>query len=138
MTHKKILLVEDNPDDVALTMRALQQTMISNEVIVAHDGVEALEFLHGLHTIRPAIILLDLKLPKIDGIEVLRKIRADDRTRCLPVVVLTSSREEKDLIRSYMTGANSYIKKPVDFNQFISAVRELGIYWLLLNELPPA
>lgn len=138
MKDKIILLVEDNPDDIELTLRALKQTHVANEVIVAHDGVEALELLHGKEGIRPAIILLDLKLPKVDGLEVLKRIRAHERTKCFPVVVLTLSREDRDLIQSYAMGANSYIRKPVDFDQFINAVKELGIYWLLLNELPPA
>lgn len=136
MTDKKILLVEDNPDDVELTTRALKKTKVSNQVVVAHDGAEAAEMLFGESHLRPAVILLDLKLPKIDGLELLKKIRGDDRTKLLPVVILTSSKEEKDLIQSYSLGANSYIKKPVDFDQFINAVSELGLYWLLLNELP--
>jgi two-component system response regulator len=136
MTNKKILLVEDNPDDVELTLRALEQTKVTNKIVVAHDGVEAMEMLYGSGDVRPAVILLDLKLPKIDGLELLKKIRGDERTKLLPVVILTSSKEEKDLIQSYSLGANSYIRKPVDFDQFIKAVGELGIYWLLLNELP--
>jgi len=138
-----ILLVEDNPDDEALTRRALAKNNIQNEVQVAHDGAEALDFLlgTGAHAGRPTapeVILLDLKLPKVDGLEVLRRIRADDRTRLLPVVILTSSREERDLISGYGLGANSYIRKPVDFQQFVEAVRQLGLYWLVLNEPPPA
>ncbi|MFA5100862.1 MAG: response regulator [Candidatus Omnitrophota bacterium] len=136
MVNKKILLVEDNPDDIELTLRALEQTKVTNKIVVAHDGAEALEMLHGEDRIKPAVILLDLKLPKIDGLELLKKIRGDDRTRLLPVVILTSSKEEKDLVQSYSLGANSYIRKPVDFDQFIKAVSELGLYWLLLNELP--
>jgi len=138
-----ILLVEDNPDDEALTRRALAKNNIQNEVQVAHDGAEALDFLlgtgaHAGRPIGPEVILLDLKLPKVDGLEVLRRIRADDRTRLLPVVILTSSREERDLISGYGLGANSYIRKPVDFQQFVEAVRQLGLYWLVLNEPPPA
>lgn len=144
MSEKPILLVEDNPDDQALTKRALKKNNIRNEVVVAQDGVEALDFLfcRGPHAGRdinnaPAVVLLDLKLPKVDGLEVLRQLRADPRTRVLPIVVLTSSREEQDLVQSYSLGANSYIRKPVDFGQFIEAVRQLGIYWLMLNEPPP-
>jgi two-component system response regulator len=138
-----ILLVEDNPDDEALTRRALVKNNIQNEVLVAHDGAEALDYLFGTgaragRPIAPEVILLDLKLPKVDGLEVLRRIRADDRTRLLPVVILTSSREERDLISGYGLGANSYIRKPVDFQQFVEAVRQLGLYWLVLNEPPPA
>ena len=139
-----ILLVEDNPDDVKLTLRALRKNNILNEVVVARDGAEALDYLlpTGAQADRearplPAIILLDLKLPKIDGLEVLRRIRADERTKLLPVVILTSSREEQDLIASYSLGANSYVQKPVDFIHFAEAVRHLGLYWLLLNEPPP-
>jgi two-component system response regulator len=144
VSEKPILLVEDNPDDQALTKRALKKNNIRNEVVVAQDGVEALDFLfcRGPHAGRdinnaPAVVLLDLKLPKVDGLEVLRQLRADPRTRVLPIVVLTSSREEQDLVQSYSLGANSYIRKPVDFGQFIEAVRQLGIYWLMLNEPPP-
>lgn len=140
MTTKPILLVEDNPDDEKLTLRALTKNNIQNEVVVAHDGPEALELLFGNETSRliPAIVLLDLKLPKIDGIEVLRRIRADPRTKLTPVVILTSSREEQDLIAGYELGANSYIRKPVNFIQFSEAVRHLGLYWLVLNEPPPS
>jgi CheY-like chemotaxis protein len=145
MIEKIILLVEDNPDDEALTLRALKKSNISNEVVVAHNGVEALDYLFGtgVHANRerpslPQVILLDLKLPKIDGLEVLRRLRADERTSLLPVVILTSSKEEHDLISGYKLGANSYIRKPVDFVQFTEAVRQLGLYWLLLNEIPPA
>lgn len=140
MTTKPILLVEDNPDDEKLTLRALKKNNIQNEVVVAHDGPEALEVLFGDETSRliPAIVLLDLKLPKIDGIEVLRRIRADPRTKLMPVVILTSSREEQDLIAGYELGANSYIRKPVNFIQFSEAVRHLGLYWLVLNEPPPS
>jgi two-component system response regulator len=144
MNGKVILLVEDNPDDEALTLRALKKNNILNDVVVAHDGVEALDYLFGTgaHAGRdasslPQIVLLDLKLPRVDGMEVLRQIRGDERTRLLPVVVLTSSKEEQDLIRSYSLGANSYVRKPVDFEQFTEAVRQLGLYWLVLNETPP-
>jgi two-component system response regulator len=144
--HKKtILLVEDNPDDVELTLRAFRQHHIHNEVMVARDGKEALDILFGTGgnadldvSIMPQLILLDLKLPKIDGMEVLRRIRADKRTCLMPVVILTTSREEQDLIESYRSGANSYICKPVDFAQFVEAVRQLGLYWLVLNEVPTA
>ena len=139
MNQKAILLVEDNPDDEALTLRALKKNNISNEVIVAHDGVEAVKILlgNGNHHPPPAIVLLDLKLPRMDGLEVLRRVRADPRTRLLPVVILTTSKEEQDLINGYELGANSYIRKPVDFAQFTEAVRQLGLYWLVLNEPPP-
>ena len=144
MTDRAILLVEDNPDDEALTLRAFKKHNITNEVVVAHDGAEALEYLFGsgryagrdLH-VMPQLILLDLKLPKVDGLEVLRQLRADDRTRLLPVVVLTSSTEERDLVESYRLGANSYVRKPVDFTQFVEAARQLGLYWLLMNQPPP-
>lgn len=144
MNNKLILLVEDTPDDEALTLRAFKKNNIANEVVVVRDGAEALDYLFGrgsyadrtTHTM-PQIILLDLKLPKIDGLEVLRHIRADSRTRMLPVVILTSSKEEQDLIESYSLGANSYIRKPVDFAQFTEAIRQLGLYWLVLNEAPP-
>jgi len=144
MEARVILLVEDNPDDEALTLRALKKNHIHNEVVVARDGAEALEYLFGTgpHTGRdanliPAVVLLDLKLPKVDGLEVLRRLRADKRTQHAPVVILTSTREEQDLVRSYDLGCNSYIRKPVDFNQFTEAVRQLGLYWLVLNERPP-
>lgn len=144
MEEKIILLVEDNPDDVELTLRAFKKCNIANEVVVARDGVEALDYLFGTGayagrdlSVMPAVVLLDLKLPRIDGLEVLRRLRADERTRFLPVVVLTSSNEDQDVVNSYQLGANSYIRKPVDFVQFIDAVRQLGIYWLLLNEAPP-
>lgn len=144
MDNKVILLVEDNPDDEALTLRALKKNNIGNVVVVARDGVEALDFLFGTGSyagrdlsIMPQVTLLDLKLPKIDGLEVLRRIREDERTRLLPVVILTSSKEEQDLINGYRLGANSYIRKPVDFLQFTEAVRQLGLYWLVLNEMPP-
>lgn len=139
-----ILLIEDNPDDEALTLRALKKNNIANKIIITRDGVEALEFLFctGAYTDRdpceqPQVVLLDLKLPKLDGLEVLRRIRANERTRLLPVVILTSSREEQDLIKGYSLGANSYVRKPVDFNQFVEAVRQLGMYWLVINESPP-
>jgi two-component system response regulator len=133
-----ILLVEDNADDVALTQRAFRRNHILNQVVVARDGVEALDYLFGPGEQRaPAIMLLDLKLPRIDGLEVLRRVRADERTRLLRVVVLTSSLEEQDLVQSYSLGANSYIRKPVDFDNFLTAVGQLGLYWLLLNEAPP-
>lgn len=138
---RTIMLVEDNPDDEALAMRALRRNNITNHVRVARDGVEALEILlpssADTSCELPAVVLLDLKLPRIDGLEVLRRLRADDRTRCLPVVILTSSKEEQDLIRGYSFGANSYIVKPVDFEQFVEAVRQLGLYWLVLNQAPP-
>ena len=144
MDTKVILLVEDNPDDEALTLRAFAKSNIANQVVVAHDGVEALDFLFSTGSyagrdmrIQPQVILLDLKLPKLDGLEVLRRMRADDRTALLPVVILTSSKEEQDIIQSYRLGANSYIRKPVDFLQFIEAVRQLGLYWLVLNEAAP-
>jgi CheY-like chemotaxis protein len=133
-----ILLVEDNADDVALTRRAFRRNHILNEVVVARDGVEALDYLFGPETTRmPTVMLLDLKLPRLDGLEVLRRVRADERTRLLRVVVLTSSLEEQDLVQSYSLGANSYIRKPVDFDNFLTAVGQLGLYWLLLNEAPP-
>jgi two-component system, response regulator len=132
-----ILLVEDNPDDEALTRRALQKHHVRNELIVARDGQEALDYLFGGGQL-PQLILLDLKLPKIDGLEVLRRVRADERTKLLPVVILTSSNEERDLVSGYSLGANSYVRKPVDFNQFTEAARQLGVYWLLLNESPPS
>jgi len=139
-----ILLVEDNRDDEALTLRALKKNNINNEVVVAHDGVEALDYLFGtgVHagrdlSVMPQVILLDLKLPKIDGLEVLRRLRSDSGTRLLPVVILTSSTQEEDRIAGYGLGANSYVRKPVDFAQFIEAVRQLGLYWLILNEPAP-
>ncbi len=144
MPDKLILLVEDNPDDEKLTMRALKKNNVANEIAIARDGSEALDYLfaQGAHVGRdvramPAVVLLDLKLPKLDGLEVLKRIRADARTRLLPVVILTSSKEEQDLLTGYSLGANSYIRKPVDFTQFVEAVRQLGLYWLVLNETPP-
>ncbi len=135
--RRLILLVEDDPDHELLTIRALQKSHIGNEVRVARDGEEALNLLFGEAAISPQVILLDLKLPKVEGLEVLRRIRESDKTRMLPVVVLTSSDEERDLIRSYQIGVNSYIRKPVDFNAFAEATRQLGMYWLVLNECPP-
>ncbi len=132
----RILLVEDNPDDVALTERALRRNNISNQLQVAQDGVGAIECLFGAEQ-PPCLVLLDLKLPRLSGLEVLQRIRADERTRLVPVVVLTSSREERDVVESYGLGANSYIRKPVDFGQFVAAVQQLGLYWLVLNEPPP-
>lgn len=143
METRKILLVEDNEDDVMLTLRAFKKNNISNEVVVARDGVEALEYLFGTGSYNgrdsddaPAVILLDLKLPRMDGLDVLRNIRADERTRLLPVVILTSSKEDQDIANGYNLGCNSYIRKPIDFIQFTQAVQQLGIYWLLLNVHP--
>ena len=142
MEEKVILLVEDNPRDEALTLRALRKSNIINRVVVAHDGVEALEFLlepgaDGHPRPLPQLVLLDLKLPKIDGHEVLRRIRADARTQLLPVVILTTSVEDADRLDGYRLGANSYVRKPIDFAQFVEAVGQLGLYWLVLNEQPP-
>jgi two-component system response regulator len=139
---KSILLVEDNPDDEELTVVALKKSHIANEVVVARDGEEALDYLfatgpHEGSTFIPAVILLDLKLPKIDGLEVLRRLRAHERTRHIPVVILTSSKEQEDVVEGYSLGANSYVRKPVDFDQFLEASRQLGLYWLVLNEPPP-
>jgi two-component system response regulator len=143
-TNHSILLVEDNPDDEALTIRALRKNNITNELVIARDGAEALDYLFGTGkyegrdtSVTPQVTLLDLKLPKIDGLEVLKRLREDERTELLPVVILTSSNEEQDLVKGYRLGANSYIRKPVNFDQFIEAVRQLGLYWLLLNERPP-
>lgn len=143
MKTKPILLVEDNRDDEALALRAFKNSGVRNEVIVVRDGVEALDYLFatGSHADRPAsgnpaVVLLDLKLPKLNGLEVLKEIRANPETRRLPVVILTSSKEDRDLIESYNQGANSYVRKPVDFNEFAEAVSKLGVYWLLLNEIP--
>jgi two-component system, response regulator len=140
---KTILLVEDNPDDVELTLRAFERNNIGNEVIVASDGEEALDYVFATGKFKdrdpdktPAVVLLDLKLPKLTGLDVLRRMRADPRTRRLPVVVLTSSNEERDIIASYDLGANSFVRKPVDFAQFLDAARQLGLYWLVLNEQP--
>ena len=145
MSGKTILLVEDNSDDEALTLRAFKRCNLANNITVARDGREALDYLFALDQYAgrnvadlPAVIMLDLKLPKIDGLEVLRRLRADERTRLAPVVILTSSREEHDMIEGYRLGANSYIRKPVDFVQFTEAVKQLGLYWLLLNEPPPS
>lgn len=145
MSDKSILLVEDNPDDEALTIHALETNKIGNMLVVARDGVEALDYLFATGryagravTDLPAVVLLDLKLPKIDGLEVLRRIRSDERTRLLPVVILTSSNEEEDRVKGYSLGANSYVRKPVDFDDFVRAAGQLGLYWLLLNQAPPA
>jgi two-component system response regulator len=132
-----ILLIEDNADDVELTRLALRETDLPTRMVVARDGVEAIEALLGERAIRPQLVLLDLKLPKLDGLDVLRRVRADERTRNLPVVVLSSSIEDEDLARCYALGANSYVRKPVDFARFVDVVNRLGIYWLVLNELPP-
>lgn len=144
MADKVILLVEDNPDDEALTMRALKKSGVANEIIVARDGAEALDYLFGTGayagrdlSVLPPLTLLDLKLPRIDGLEVLRRLRKDERTQNLPVVILTSSKEEQDLINCYQLGCNSYIRKPVDYEQFTESVRQLGLYWLVLNEPVP-
>ena len=144
MEKKPILLVEDNPDDEMLTKRAFKQNNILNEVVVAHDGVEALDYLfcQGVHTgrdpaIMPTIVLLDLKMPRMGGLEVLERLRADPRTELLPIIILTSSMEEHDLVQGYKLHANSYIRKPVDFAQFVESVKQIGMYWLVLNETPP-
>jgi CheY-like chemotaxis protein len=141
MAEKFIMLVEDNPDDEELTLRALRQAKIVNEIVIAHDGSEAVDFLFGkgAHAGRdlarmPAVILLDLKLPKLDGLDVLKRLREDARTELIPVVVLTSSSEDEDMLKSYRSGANSYVRKPVQFSEFASAVSQLGLYWMLLNE----
>ena len=138
------MLVEDNPDDEELTLLAFERNNISTEVVVAHDGVEALDYLFGTGiysdrdmSVMPALILLDLQLPRINGLEVLRRLRADNRTKLIPVVILTTSNEQQDLINSYSLGCNSYIRKPVDYDQFLTAVHQLGMYWLILNEPPP-
>ena len=143
MKSKIILLAEDNPDDVKLTLRALKKSNILNDVVIAEDGVEALDYLFGTGkfagrdtNVKPQLILLDLKMPRLDGLEALQRIRADERTALLPVVILTTSNEDRDKIESYKLGANSYIRKPVDFNQFVDAVQQLGLYWLILNESP--
>jgi two-component system response regulator len=144
MDSKSILLVEDNPDDETLTLRALAKNNITNDVVVVRDGALALDYLFGTGQyqgrdtrVLPQVVLLDLKLPKLDGLEVLRRLRADERTKLLPVVILTSSSEENDMVTSYGFGANSYVRKPVEFTQFLEAVRQLGLYWLLINEPPP-
>jgi two-component system response regulator len=137
MGDRAILLVEDNADDEALTIRALKKNNIKNEVVVSRDGAQALEYLLNEAKQLPQIVLLDLKLPKIDGLEVLKRIRSEERTRMLPVVILTSSKEEQDLINGYRLGCNSYIRKPVNFDDFLEAAKQLGLYWLLLNEAPP-
>jgi CheY-like chemotaxis protein len=144
MQNKVILLVEDNPDDEVLMLRALKKNNILNDVVVARDGVEALDYLFGTGMyagrdprVLPQVVLLDLKLPKVDGLEVLRRLRADERTCLLPVVILTSSKEEQDMVTGYRLGANSYVRKPVDFIHFAEGVRQLGMYWLVLNEAPP-
>ncbi len=142
--NRNILLVEDNPDDVELTLRALKQYNIRNEIIVVRDGAEALDYLFATGaysdrdtTTMPAVVILDLKLPKVNGLEVLQRMRADERTQLVPVVILTSSKEEQDMINGYKFGANSYVRKPVDFTQFVEAARQLGLYWLVINEPPP-
>ncbi|RJP30668.1 MAG: response regulator [Actinobacteria bacterium] len=144
MEEKYILLVEDSPDDIELTLRSLKKSNIMNEVVVMKDGAEALDYLFGTGSyegrdtgVMPELVLLDLKLPKVDGLEVLKRLRADERTRMLPVVIFTSSKEERDLVEGYNLGANSYVRKPVDFAKFAEAVSKVGIYWLLLNETPP-
>lgn len=145
MSEKMVLVVEDNPDDEELTLRALRQGKVANEIVVTRDGSEALEFMFGTGkyagrdtTKMPAVILLDLKLPKLSGLDVLERLRSDPRTKLVPVVVLTSSSEDEDMLRSYRSGANSYVRKPVEFGAFASAVGQLGIYWMLLNQPPPA
>jgi len=143
--NKMILLVEDNPNDEELTLRALRKANIANEVAIARDGQEALDFLFGTGKYAgrelpsmPAVVLLDLKLPKLDGIDVLQRIRADPRTRLVPVVILTSSSEDEDMVRSYQSGANSYVRKPIEFSAFANAVTQLGMYWVLINQIPPS
>ena len=144
MKKKLILLVEDNPDDVALTLRAFKKANLANEIVVVSNGVEALDYLFGRGSyegrdvgLQPEMVLLDLKLPKLDGLEVLRAIRLDPRTKLLPVIILTSSKEQQDVLESYGLGANSYVRKPVDFEEFQKAVVNLGLYWLVINETPP-
>ena len=145
MKDKAILLVEDNPDDIALTIRAFRKSNIMNEIVEAHDGSEALDYLFGTGqyasrdlSVMPTLVLLDLKMPKVDGLEVLRQLRANERTRLLPVVILTTSKQDQDIVDGYALGANSYVRKPVDFNQFVEAVLQLGLYWFVLNEPLPA
>ena len=144
MSLKPILLVEDNRDDEALTVRALKKNNFLNDVVVARDGVEALEYLFGTGPYEgrdaldwPQVVLLDLKLPRLDGLEVLRRVRADERTRLLPVIIMTSSKEDEDVLQSYSSGANAYVRKPVEFGEFSEAVKGLGLFWLLLNQAPP-
>jgi two-component system, response regulator len=144
LSSKVILLVEDNPDDEALTLRALKKNQIANDLVVVHDGVQALDYLFGQGSfagrdtrVMPQVVLLDLKLPKLDGFGVLQRLRQDERTKLLPVVILTSSNEERDRLHGYDCGANSYVRKPVDFDAFVTAAGQLGLYWLLLNEAPP-
>jgi CheY-like chemotaxis protein len=143
-TLRPILLAEDNPNDVELTLTALHSLNLANEIVVVKDGAEALDFLHRRNgyssraAIPPAVIMLDLKMPRVDGLETLRQIRADPALKILPIVILTSSREENDLVKGYQLGANAYVVKPVDFDQFISAVSQLGVFWALINEPPPA
>ncbi len=143
--NQVILLVEDNPTDEKLTLRAFKKSGIANEVVVTHDGVEALDYLFGTGqyagrdtSVLPTLVLLDLKLPRVDGLEVLKRVRADERTKLLPVVILTASREEEDVVKSYSLGANAYVRKPVDFAEFAAAAQTLGLFWLLLNERAPA
>lgn len=144
METKKILIVEDNPDDIELTLMAFKKNNITNDVVVVNDGAKALEYLFctGKYANldpkdRPAVVLLDIKLPKVNGLEVLKKIRSEERTKLIPVVILTSSKEEQDLANGYKFGCNSYVRKPVEFDKFAEAVRQLGLYWLLINEVPP-
>lgn len=144
MNRKTILLVEDNPDDAALTVRALKKNQIVNDIVVVHDGLQALDYLYGEGAFAgrdtaelPQVVLLDLKLPKLDGLGVLQRLRSDARTKLLPVVILTSSNEEQDRMHGYALGANSYVRKPVDFDAFVTAAGQLGLYWLVLNEAPP-
>lgn len=144
MESRTILLVEDNPDDEALTLRALKKSNIKNEMVIARDGAEALEYIFATgkyagrnSNLLPQVVLLDLKLPKVEGLEVLRRVRSDQRTKLLPIVILTSSNEDQDRMDGYGLGANSYVCKPVDFSEFVEAARQLGLYWLVLNEPPP-
>jgi len=137
--HKKILLVEDRDDDIELILEALKENRIKNKVTIARDGQEAIDYIKSLDPSDdlPAIILLDLKLPKVDGLEVLKTIRKDKNTKLIPVIILTSSKEEKDLLKGYELGCNSYVRKPIDFKEFTEAVKNLGLYWLIINEIPP-